>query len=79
MKTALVEKADGCQSGGHQRDVIYEFIYVRDPDSDGFFVITAYEVGRRAISAYGRRRKKKQEMKQNKYPTGWNAARFVGY
>ena len=35
-------------------------IYVRDPQPDSVFVITAYELGVKALSAYRRRQRKKQ-------------------
>lgn len=35
-------------------------IYVRDPEPDSVFVITAYELGRKAVLAYRRRRRKKR-------------------
>lgn len=34
-------------------------IYVRDPEPDSVFVVTAYELGGKAVSAYRRRRRKK--------------------
>ncbi|MEK6405638.1 MAG: DUF4258 domain-containing protein [Acidobacteriota bacterium] len=34
-------------------------IYVRDPEPDSVFVITAYELGVKALSAYRRRQRKK--------------------
>ena len=36
-------------------------IYVRDPEVDSVFVVTAYELGRKALSAYRRRRRKKHK------------------
>ena len=36
-------------------------IYVRDPEPDSVFVITAYELGRKALLAYRHRRRKKRK------------------
>lgn len=36
-------------------------VYVRDPEPDSVFVITAYELSGKALAAYRRRRKKKQQ------------------
>jgi len=36
-------------------------IYVPDPEPESVFVITAYELGGKALAAFRRRRKKKQQ------------------
>ena len=36
-------------------------VYIRDPEPDSVFVITAYELGRKALLTYRRRRRKKRK------------------
>jgi len=48
-------------------------IYVPDPKLDSVFVITAFELVGGPLTAYRRRRRK--EMKQTKFPPGWDENR----
>jgi hypothetical protein len=49
-------------------------IYVPDPAPGSLFVITAYDLGPKALKAL-RRRRKKSWNQPTKYPDGWDEAR----
>jgi hypothetical protein len=49
-------------------------IYVPDPEPDSVFVITAYDLGPKALKAL-RRRPPEEDMKQTKFPPGWDEDR----
>lgn len=49
--------AIGATSGGRYLKIVY----VRDPEPDSVFVITAFELKGKPLAAYRRRRKRKQQ------------------
>ena len=50
-------------------------IYTLDEKPDSVFVITAYELQGNPLTAYQRRLRRKKEMKQSKFPPGWDEDR----